>query len=115
MNNPPMTILLNVAVLFSIPCFFCSCVQAATDQRPKREGIRVLIVDGFSNHNWKQTTLLTKKILESSGLFSVDVSTAPSTKGSTGWDEWRPSFAKYDVVVQTCNRYGGRPTRPSKV
>lgn len=77
--------------------------------------IRVLIVDGFSNHDWEQTTALTKKILEQSGLFSVDISTAPSTVDSPGWDEWRPAFTNYDVVVQNCNSYGGRPDWPHAV
>ena len=43
----------------------------------KNKPIRVLIVDGFSNHDWKQTTAVTKWILENSGLFTVDVSTVP--------------------------------------
>jgi type 1 glutamine amidotransferase len=77
--------------------------------------IRVLIVDGFSNHNWQQTTLLTKKILEDSTLFLVDVSTAPPTRESSGWKSWRPEFAQYDVVVQNCNSLGGGPSWPSEV
>lgn len=37
------------------------------------EVISVLIIDGFSNHDWKQTTEVTKWILEESGRFEVDV------------------------------------------
>jgi len=77
--------------------------------------IRVLIVDGFSNHDWKQTTTLTRNIFEQSGLFSVQVSTAPPTSDSPGWDAWRPEFSDYDVVVQNCNSYGGRPSWPREV
>ena len=47
---------------------------AVAQKRP----IPVLIVDGFSNHDWKQTTVVTKWILEASGLFTVHVSTIPS-------------------------------------
>ena len=36
--------------------------------------IPVLIVDGFSNHDWQQTTKVTKWILEESGRFKVDIS-----------------------------------------
>ncbi len=63
--------------------------------------IPVLIVDGFSNHDWKQTTKLTRWILEESGLFNVDVSTIPMD--STERANWLPEFAKYSVVVQNTN------------
>jgi uncharacterized protein len=39
--------------------------------------IKVLIVDGQNNHNWRATTPILKKILEDAKLFSVDVTTAP--------------------------------------
>ncbi|WP_158551419.1 ThuA domain-containing protein [Rhodohalobacter sp. SW132] len=63
--------------------------------------IPVLIIDGFSNHDWKQTTAVTKWILESSEHFSVDVSTVPSD--STKWQEWLPEFDQYAVVIQNTN------------
>ena len=65
------------------------------------ELIPVLIVDGFSNHDWKQTSLLTKKILENSGRFKVDISTAPTD--SAGLILWEPEFEKYAVVIQNSN------------
>lgn len=68
-------------------------------QQAKR--IDVLIVDGFSNHNWQQTTAVTKWILEGSGRFKVDISTIPSD--STTREAWRPEFNKYDVIVQNTN------------
>lgn len=68
--------------------------------------IRVLIVEGFSNHDWRQTTQLVRGILESAGEFTVDVSTMPPM-GSAQWAAWRPRFAGYDAVIQTCNDNGG--------
>jgi len=68
--------------------------------------IRLLIVDGFSNHDWRQTTQLLRGILQSAGGFTVDVSTMPAM-GSPEWAVWRPHFAGYDVVIQTCNDNGG--------
>lgn len=41
------------------------------------EKIKVLIIDGQNNHQWKVTTPLLKKILENAGMFSVEVSTTP--------------------------------------
>jgi type 1 glutamine amidotransferase len=39
--------------------------------------IRVLIIDGQNNHNWRITTPFMKKALEDCGRFSVDVATTP--------------------------------------
>lgn len=77
--------------------------------------VRVLIVDGYSNHDWKLTTALIRGILEPTGLFSVTVSTAPAIKDAPGWDTWRPRFADYDVVIQTCNDLNGGPPWPRAV
>jgi type 1 glutamine amidotransferase len=67
----------------------------------KNKVIPVLIVDGFSNHDWKQTTKVTTWILEGSGRFKVDVSTIPSD--SLARDAWRADFSKYAVVIQNTN------------
>jgi uncharacterized protein len=40
--------------------------------------IKVLIVDGQNNHNWRGTTPILKKILEDAKIFTVEVATAPS-------------------------------------
>ena len=67
----------------------------------KNKPIPVLIVDGFSNHDWKQTTKVTRWILEGSGLFKVDVSTVPAD--SVLRESWLPEFKKYAVVIQNTN------------
>lgn len=77
--------------------------------------IRVLIVDGFSNHDWKLTTQSIRAIIEPTGLFEVDVSTAPPSASATGWDNWRPNFSNYDVVIQNCNDINGGPSWPGEV
>jgi type 1 glutamine amidotransferase len=69
--------------------------------------IRVLIIDGFSNHDWQQTTQLLRGILQAAGEFTVDVSTAPEETGSAAWEAWRPRFSDHDAVIQTCNDNGG--------
>src|SRR6266536_2318825 len=38
---------------------------------------KALIVDGQNNHAWKETTPVLKKLLEETGLFTVDVTTTP--------------------------------------
>jgi type 1 glutamine amidotransferase len=68
--------------------------------------LKALIVDGQNNHNWKATTPLLKKALEETGLFTVDVVTAPG-KGSSDYAQamarFRPNFAGYSVVVMNYN------------
>jgi hypothetical protein len=97
---------------FALLLFLFVQPMAATPSQPR---IRVLILDGFSNHDWHQTTALLRGILEVSGLFAVSVSTAPSTTASPGWEQWRPNFSDYDVVIQTCNDIGGGPSWPREV
>jgi uncharacterized protein len=65
------------------------------------EPIPVLIIDGFSNHDWKQTTAVTKWILESSGRFVVDVSTVPTD--SLQRDNWSLDVEPYAVIIQNTN------------
>jgi len=76
---------------------------AITHAQEPAAKIKVLIVDGFSNHNWKQNTALLRGILEPTGLFDVTVSTTPPPRATEGWEQWRPKFKDYDVVIQTCN------------
>lgn len=41
------------------------------------EKIRVVLIDGQNNHDWRKTTPIMKATLEQSGRFLVDVATAP--------------------------------------
>lgn len=61
--------------------------------------LKALIVDGQNNHNWKETTPRIRKALEETGMFTVDVATAPS--GDTAG--FKPNFADYNVVVSNYN------------
>ena len=63
----------------------------------------VLIVDGFSNHDWRKTTAFIDATLSDTGLFDVAVSTSPSEADAPGWEEWRPAFSDYAVVVLNMN------------
>ncbi len=79
----------------------CSSAQKLAG---KQERIPLLIIDGFSNHDWKQTTTVTKWILEKSNLFAIDVSTVPTD--SIQKESWQPDFSKYKVIIQNSNNYG---------
>ncbi|MEO8019605.1 MAG: ThuA domain-containing protein [Pseudomonadota bacterium] len=101
-------------------CFLCVGLSGAVmapdvEARGSEPKIRVLIVDGFSNHDWRLTTRSIRSILQPSGLFVVDVSTSPPDAGAPGWDKWRPRFDDYDVVIQQCNDINGGPSWPGPV
>ena len=74
---------------YNEPVASASNAMLISQNRP----LTVLIVDGFSNHDWKQTTAVTKWILEGSGLFTVSVSTIPSD--SIQRSQWAPKFSDY--------------------
>ena len=64
--------------------------------------IKALIIDGQNNHDWKSTTPHLRKVLEETGLFTVEVATAPS---SGGLSDFKPDFAKYEVLI---SNYSGQ-------
>lgn len=76
--------------------------------------IKVLVLDGFSNHDWKATTEFIQETLEGAGIFEVDVSTAPAEPNSAKLEEWLPEFSKYDVVIQNTNNIRNKKLRWSR-
>ena len=60
--------------------FTWATVMAAFAAAPlaAAEKIKVLIIDGQNNHDWEATTPLLKLMLEATGRFTTDVTTAPS-------------------------------------
>lgn len=66
--------------------------------------IRVLIVDGQNNHDYRSTTPHLKKVLEETGLFTVDIATSPGRGGDMSG--FKPEFSKYRVIV---SNYNGQP------
>lgn len=62
--------------------------------------IRVMILDGQSGgtyHAWRLVTPVLKRELEETGLFHVEVATAPESGGD--FSNFKPVFPRYDVVV----------------
>lgn len=80
---------------------------APVDSKP----LRVVIIDGQNNHNWRATTPIIKRGLEGTGRFTVDVSTNLKL-GDTKPGEvsnpvaFPPDLSKYDVVL---SNYNGLP------
>ncbi len=76
--------------------------------------IKVLIIDGYSNHDWRYTTKVINTMLVNSGFCDVDISTAP-INNSPEYDNWNPDFSKYDVIVQNVNSLGNGNSWPKTV
>lgn len=79
-----------VVAVFSLPV---SITYAASP-------IRVMLLDGESGgayHKWALITPVLKKELEETGLFQIDVVTAPPSTGDLSG--FKPDFAKYQVIV----------------
>ncbi len=81
-------------------------VSAASLQAGDKK-LRVVIIDGQNNHNWRATTPVMKKALLDSGRYTVDVSTNLKTgdKAPDGWVSvaFPPDLSKYDVIVSNYN------------
>ena len=93
---------LIAAVGAAVFLFSTNYVNASSNSKP----IKVLIVDGFSNHDWRQTIRVIRQILGDTRLFHIEVSTTPASPDAPGWDAWRPQFGQYDVVIQNTNNIG---------
>lgn len=90
--------------LFLSLSFFLLAINLATRVPAADQAIRVLIVDGQNNHNWKDTSPFLEKQLEAGGRFLVDISTSPNENAAQAeWDAWRPKFSDYDVVLSNFN------------
>ena len=89
--------LLSLAIAIFL---LCTSVDAA-------DKLRLLIIDGQNNHNWRAMTPPMKAKLESTGRFVVEVATTPpGGKKKEDWDKFRPDFTKFDVVL---SNYNGQP------
>jgi hypothetical protein len=72
--------------------------------------IRVLLIDGQNNHDWRSTTPFMKTVLETSGRFTVDVSSNLKPGDRPGnvkhTISFPPDLSKYQVLL---SNYNGAP------
>lgn len=100
-NSRNQTTLARLALVSAAVALLAS---PAVGDEPK---LRLLIIDGQNNHNWRDTTPIIKADLEHSCRFTVDVATTPAAKSSpTAWESFHPDFSRYDVVL---SNYNGEP------
>jgi type 1 glutamine amidotransferase len=66
--------------------------------------IKVLLLDGQNNHNWKATTPIMVDALEKDDFCKVTVSTSPPKNSpQDAWNTWKPKFSDYDVTLTNYN------------
>lgn len=99
MNNGKLVRALGL--LCSVACLSGFAIDAA-EPTP----VRVLIVDGQNNHDWRSTTPVLRAILVEAG-FAVEVATVPAE--GLEREKFRPSFEDYDVVLGNYSDFGGPP------
>ena len=97
-----MRILIRFWVIFLL-LLASGCTDTEIESNAGR--IKVLIVDGQNNHDWQATTPVWKRILEDSGIFTVDVATSPPS--GQDMNGFYPSFAEYQVVLMNYNNDKG--------
>lgn len=96
----------------------------ATSGAQTPDKLKVLLVDGQNNHDWRGCQPIIKWALESCGRFAVDVASTPQPPRGLGknpseaekaaydvarkefaaaWQAWRPKFKDYAAVVSNYN------------
>jgi type 1 glutamine amidotransferase len=92
----------------ALAALFAPAAAPADEPKPDKK-IRVILIDGQNNHNWRATTPVLKKALEDTGRFTVDVSSFQKKDEKAQWPDavpFPPDLSKYDVLV---SNYNGSP------
>jgi uncharacterized protein len=88
-------------LVFLFALQFAMPAAIGVDAKNSGGKLAAMILDGQNNHDWKATTPLLRKALESSGRFTIEVATSPAS--GADMSGFRPSFADYDVVLSNYN------------
>lgn len=89
---------MRARILSVFPVLVAGGLWLAGAQDP--DTVRVMLLDGESAgtyHQWELVSRVLKAQLDETGLFDVDVVTAPAADGD--WSGFRPRFDAHDVVV----------------
>ena len=85
-------------IIFLISFLGCQSHEKQADS------VKVLILSGSNNHEWKKTTPFLEKIFDNSGYFQADVTNQPDTLSYE-------IFKKYDAVVSNWNSWPENDSR----
>jgi type 1 glutamine amidotransferase len=94
-------------LLAGLAVLFGQSRTVADEKKADAPKIKVILIDGQNNHDWRSTTPFLKKALEECGLFAVDVSSNLKTGDKSGKVEptvpFPPDLSKYDVLLSNYN------------
>jgi type 1 glutamine amidotransferase len=95
-------------LFFSLTVCFLFTAKGSSYNFPKDKQIKVLILSGSNNHDWKSTTSFLNQIFSESGLFLVEITEKPDTLNSS-------DLNNFDVVVSNWNSWPENDLRWPKV
>ncbi len=75
-------------------------IGAAAPADEPDDPIRVLILTGRNNHNWRATTPAIQQVLEAAGKFQVETTVPPQGLSAE-------NLGRFDVIVSDWNSWGG--------
>lgn len=102
------------AAAMAVGCLATAVAPPALAQGSK-DKIRVVLIDGQNNHDWRTTTPIMKKALEDSGRFTVTVETSPQVptlakpalpkdkKDEAAMAKYKEALAKYEAELPAFN------------
>jgi type 1 glutamine amidotransferase len=100
----------RIALLLFGLLLAAATLTASLKAQPAAKKIRVVLIDGQNNHNWRATTPLLKQFLEETGRFTVAVSSHLKPKDKPGDVKetvpFPPELTNYDVLL---SNYNGEP------
>lgn len=91
-----------VAAMFSWAGLPASESSAA---EPSAESpIRVMLLTGQNNHDWRKSSPYLKKLLDAAGHFETTMVVSPEPNApAEAWEDWHPQFFEFDCVVLDYN------------
>ena len=102
-----LQLMLRACVLGVLAYALGSLPTTQADDKKAGDKIKVILIDGQNNHNWRATTPLLKKVLEDCGRFTVAVSSQLKEGDKPGnvadTVPFPPDLSKYDVVLSNYN------------
>ncbi len=105
----------RISLLLPLLLLAFAFVSLADNEAENEAKIKVLIVEGVTNHAWEKRLNIVRAILAKDGSFDVDFTVTPTAAGDPAWNAWRPEFNDYDVVISGYNNLGGLPSWPQEV
>ncbi len=85
-------------------CGLCAVAVLLGSTAAAEEPIKVMIIGGQNNHDWKKSTPFMAKLLNEADHIEATVYNTPERGApAEAWDAWQPKFADYDCVVLDYN------------